>query len=70
MSKNINLSNIFSYHPPVGNQTDRYVMIRDMGHDFTNRILANSPKCRERDVAIEKIREAVMWANAAIACNE
>jgi hypothetical protein len=28
------------------------------------------PASRERDIAIDKMREAMFWANAAIACNQ
>lgn len=64
------LVNAFTYHPPVGDQVDRYREIRQCGH--TVAILINNlcPDSREKSLAITKLEEAVMWANAAIARNE
>jgi hypothetical protein len=64
------LENVFTYHAPFGNQTKRYQVLRDTGKDLGKVILTCCPESRERSLAITKLREAVMWANAAIACNE
>lgn len=60
----------FSYHPPCGTQVDRYKVIRDCGGQFAEVIGKLCPPSQERDTAIVRLRETVMWANAAIACNE
>jgi hypothetical protein len=60
----------FTYHPPKGDQADRYVEIRDKAHDFATLILAKTPGSREQSLALTKLEEAVMWANASIARNE
>ena len=60
----------FTYHPPVGDQQGRYMAIRDTGRSFAELILGNSPPSREQSLAITRIEEAVMWANAAIARRE
>lgn len=60
----------FTYHPPKGNQTQRYVAIRDKAKELACVIMAYTPKCADQSAAIRKVREAVMTANAAIAINE
>ena len=61
----------FTYHPPKDTtQTERYEMIRQQGHEFALLIDSAAPESREKSLAITKIEEAVMWANAAIARNE
>ena len=65
-----NLIHRFKYHKPKDDQIERYTTIRD-----TARVLAvlmgdSCPDSRELSLAITKLEEAVMWANAAIARNE
>lgn len=64
------LDNLFTYHPPHGDQVERYGTIRAAGLTFAEEIAESCPPSPERSTALTKIREAVMWANAAIACNE
>ena len=64
------LNNIFTYHPPEGDQTARYEQIRGAALTFAKEILVNTPACADQTVAIRKVREAVMIANAAIAITE
>lgn len=64
------LKHRFTYHAPKGSQADRYVLIRDAGYDFADVINVSAPDSSEKSLAITKIEEAVMWANAAIARNE
>jgi hypothetical protein len=66
----IDLDNLFSYHPPHGDQVDRYQAIRGEGFALAEIIALSCPASPERSIAIQKVREAVMWANASIACNE
>jgi hypothetical protein len=66
----INLNNIFSYHAPIGDQTNRYECIREAAKVFAQVILNLTPECEDQGVVIRKIREAVMTANASIALNE
>lgn len=64
------LSNRFTYHPPKDeNQKVKYEKIRKMGFDFANYINNFLPDCREKSLAITKLEEVVMWANAGIARN-
>ena len=64
------LANRFTYHPPTSEQAARYVVIRDYGHGLAATIMNHCPASRERSLAIVKLEEAVMWANASIARNE
>lgn len=64
------LENVFTHHPPKGDQARRYQDIRDAGRALATVIDLRAPDSPEKDAAIDRIREAVMWANAAIACNE
>jgi len=60
----------FVYHPPKDDQAERYTRIRAAGANLADMVTDLCPNSHERDLAFDKIREAVMWANAAIACNE
>jgi hypothetical protein len=60
----------FTYHPPKGDQPERYQRIRSMGHDLASLITADCPDSREKSLALANLEQAVMWANAAIARNE
>ncbi len=60
----------FTYHPPHGDQSTRYGRLRTKGKYFAESILQTVPDCRERSMALSRLREAVMWANAGIACSE
>lgn len=64
------LNNWFTYHPPKDDQQERYVKIRDKAKEFAEVLLASTPSCADQTVAIRKLRETVMAANLAIACNE
>jgi hypothetical protein len=70
MSEQIDLEKVFKYHAPKGDQAGRYESIRDAAKDFAETIINLSPPSREQTHAINKIQEAVMWANAGIARNE
>lgn len=60
----------FTYHAPKGNQPSRYDLIRDLGKQMALLVLRETPESREQSLAITKLEEAVMWANAAIARRE
>lgn len=64
------LANDFIYHPPHGNQTDRYAEIRAKLLETANFIVDRTPESREQSLALTKLEEAMFWANAAIARNE
>lgn len=57
----------FTYHAPADDQPERYRNITEAGEALCNAILDNAPRCPDRTVALRTVREARMWANAAIA---
>lgn len=59
----------FTYHAPKVGQPQLYEDLRARAATLARRIAMSSPQCREQSLAITKIEEAVMWANAAIARN-
>lgn len=63
-----NLDHWFQYHKPTPEQTSDYETIRNAGKKFALVILSLTPPSADQTTAIRTIREAVMWANAAIAC--
>ena len=60
----------FSYHVPKGLQPERYERLRGLGKEFAKKIDELCPESREKVLAITKLEEAIMWANAAIARRE
>jgi len=66
----LDLDNLFTYHPPHGDQVARYAELRAAGRAFATVLAATVPSGPERSTALSRIREAVMWGNAGIACNE
>ena len=61
------IDNNFKYHAPKEGQPGIYGLIRAKGKDMAECINYYCPNSREKSLAITKIEEAVMWANAAIA---
>jgi hypothetical protein len=60
----------FEYHKPDEDQTSRMKQINEYVKDAYETILGNVPESAERTIAIRKLQEARMWANAAIVINE
>lgn len=60
----------FTYRSPGGNQVERYESLRDHARALAQLIAQTTPPSREQTLAITKIEESIMWANAAIARNE
>lgn len=63
------LDNWFSYHAPKPGQPEKYEAIRSAGYYLAQVILNNAPAGADQSAAIRQVREAVMTANAAIACH-
>lgn len=64
------LDHWFTYHPPPNQEhVDAYENVRSAGLRFARTILENTPPSADQTDAIRKVREAVMTANAAIACD-
>lgn len=64
------IENNFTYKPPKEGQPERYVRLREKAKDFALLINDSCPDSREKSLAMTKLEEAVMWANASIARNE
>ncbi len=64
------LTNMFTYHPPFGDQEVRYSIIRDLAKQLAFSIEKWCPRSREKSLAITKLQECVMMANASIAIHE
>ena len=62
------IENLFTHHPPQGDQPMRYELIRATAKNFAQVIDKCCPDCSDKSAAIRKLREAMMTANAAIAC--
>lgn len=66
----IDLENIYTYHAPKEDQQERYERIRFKAKMLAAFINEKCPDSREKSIAMTKLEEAVMWANASIARNE
>lgn len=64
------LDNIFTHHPPTESQVEKYIRIRSNIKIAAHTINDLCPDSREKSLAITKLQEASMMANAAIAINE
>jgi len=62
------LDNWFSYHKPDDVDITQYQAIRDAAKQFAQVLIENTPPSADQSAAVRKLREAVMTANAAIAC--
>ena len=64
------LKNRYSYHPPKGNQAERYNRIREACLGLALVINDCCPHSRERSSAFTDLDAVMMRANASIARNE
>lgn len=64
------IENWFRYHPPKGDQAERYERIRASAKDLAMVIAECTPLSADQTAALRQLRQCVMTANASIACNE
>jgi hypothetical protein len=64
------VENDFAYHPPKGDQVERYGMIRAAGQGAALTFVEHCPPSRELSLALTHLETAVMMASASIARNE
>ena len=64
------LNNRFTYHAPKPGQPAKYEFIRGFARDMAGVLVNECPDSRELSLALTKLEEAVMWANASIARGE
>ena len=62
------IDNWFTYHPPTPQQLVQYGELRAEAKRFAETINRHVPAGPDKTAAMRKVREAVMTANAAIAC--
>lgn len=67
--ESIDLAKRFTYHPVKPGQSDTYSNLRDEARALAGHIISVQPESRERSLAITKLEECIMWANAGIARN-
>lgn len=64
------IENDFMCHAPSENQQAKYRYLRAIGKSLAYAIYSECPGGKEKSLAITKLEETLMWANAAIARNE
>lgn len=64
------LATRFTYHPPKGDQQERYVSLRDRARDLATAIVQATPDSREQALALTHLETAIFFANAGIARRE
>jgi len=60
----------FTYHAAKELQPERYAFLRSTAEVLALDILKQVPQGREQALALTKLEEAIMWANAGIARGE
>lgn len=63
------IENNFSYHAPQEGQAEKYETLRSKAKELAYLIDELCPNSREKSLAMTKLEESNMWANAAIARN-
>ncbi len=63
------IENRFTYHAPTDEKILKFGVLREKAKNLAYLIEDYVPESREKSIAITKLEEAVMWANAGIARN-
>jgi len=66
-TKNEVIENNFKYHTPKIGQPEQYTQLREKAKELAYLIEQLCPRGREKSLAMTKLEETSMWANAAIA---
>ena len=66
---NERIENTYIYHPADSTQEKKYNHIRVKAKELAYIIEEECPDSREKSLAMTKLEEASMWANASIARN-
>lgn len=62
-----NVFDVVRYHPPIDEQVKKHEALAHAAETFIRSILVHAPDCADRSTAIRAVREAKMWASAAVA---
>jgi hypothetical protein len=68
--KQADLDSRFDHHAPDAVKAQLHQLIRNVFKDSAEVVAHELPECREKSLAITKLEEAMMWANAAISRND
>ena len=63
------IESAFTYHAPKPGQPEMYTEIREKAKELAYLIDGLCPDSREKSLAMTKLEECAMWANASIARN-
>lgn len=63
----VQIENTFTYHSPQGDQQERYIALRSKAKELAVLIVGLVPQGREQALALTKLEETVMHANAGVA---
>ena len=66
---NPKIENAFTYHHPKEGQPEKYEALRSKAKELACLIDELCPDSREKSLAMTKLEEASMWANASVARN-
>lgn len=66
---NERIENAYTYHAPKEGQAGKYQRIRAKAKELAYLIDEECPDSREKSLAMTKLEEATMWANASVARN-
>ncbi len=65
--KKATINHNFTYHAPKPGQQEKYTQLREKAKELALFIVDMTPSSCEQSLAITKLEEAIMWANAALA---
>lgn len=66
---NDRIENAFTYHAPKDGKPQKYEAIRNKAKELAYLVEELCPDSREKSLAMTKLEECSMWANASIARN-
>lgn len=63
----ISIDNVFTYHAPGPIEIAKYGELREKAKELAHLIFDTCPPSEDRAIALRKLRECIMTANASIA---
>jgi hypothetical protein len=67
---NLNLENIYTYHPPTQETLPKFEQLRSKAKEFACLIQEICPDSRERAAGLTNLENALFWVNASVARNQ